>query len=145
MTAVTAVRPGGPWQRGSVAELGHVECRLPVHATVVALARQLTRSVSRAWPDKDACDSVLLVLSELLGNAVKAAVGTSVWLRLSWTPRRVRIEVSDDSDAPPVARQAGVTEEGGRGLWLVSQLAVRWGSHPVGHGKCVWAEVALPG
>ena len=141
---MTAVRPGGPWQRGRVQEVGHVECRLPVHATVVALARQLTRSVSRAWPDKDSCDAVLLVLSELLGNAVKAAVGTSVWLRLSWTPRRVRIEVADDSGALPVPRQAGVHEEGGRGLWLVSQMAVRWGSHPVGQGKCVWAEVALP-
>ncbi len=141
---MTVARAGGPWQRGAIVEQGHVECRLPVHATVVALARQLARSVSRAWPDKDAGDSVLLVLSELLGNAVKAAVGTSVWLRLSWTPRRVRIEVADDSSAVPVPRQAALTDEGGRGLWLVSQLAVRWGSHPVGQGKCVWAEVALP-
>lgn len=141
---MTVARAGSPEQRGVVVEQGHVECRLPVHATVVALARQLARSVSRAWPDRDTCDSVLVVLSELLGNAVKVAAGTSVWLRLSWTPRRVRIEVADDSSAVPVPREAADTDEGGRGLWLVSQLAVRWGSHPVGPGKCVWAEVALP-
>jgi len=62
---------------------------------------------------------------------------------VAWTPRRVRVEVSDDSSRMPVAREAGLGEEGGRGLWLVSQVAVRWGSYRQGQGKCVWAEVAL--
>lgn len=141
---MTLSRPGGPWQRGSTPELGRLEYQLPSSATVLGYARQLTRSACRRWVNRETCDTVLLVLSELLGNAVKAAVGPSVLLRLSWTARRIRIEVEDDSSVVPAPRQATETDEGGRGLLLVTQLAVRWGSFPIGRGKCVWAEVALP-
>ena len=138
------VRTGTADQRGQVVEQGQFEWTLPVHGTVVAVARQLARTACRSWPDRDTCDAVLLIVSELLGNAVKAAAGTRIRLKVAWTARRVRVEVSDDSSRLPVARQAGLTEEGGRGLWLVSQVAVRWGSFRQGPGKCVWAEVALP-
>ena len=141
---MTADRPGSAAQRGQVVELGQGEWSLPVHGAVIGLARQLARTACRSWPQRDACEAVLLVVSELLGNAVKAAAGTRIGLRLAWTARRVRVEVSDDSSTMPVPRQAGSEEEGGRGLWLVSQVAVRWGAYPQGRGKCVWAEVALP-
>ena len=137
------VRPGTASQRGSVVELGEVEWRLPLSGPVIALARRYARVASRSWADREACESVLVIVSELLGNAVKAAEGTCVRLRLAWTARRVRIEVADDSDVLPVERQAGPDEEGGRGLWLVGTLAVRWGAFRQGRGKCVWAEVAL--
>ena len=141
---MTVVRPGSASQRGQVVELGEVEWRLPVHGAVLGVARQYARVACRSWRDREACDAVLLIVSELLGNAVKAAAGSCIRLRLAWTARRVRIEVSDDGDTMPVAREAGPTEEGGRGLWLVGALAVRWGSFRQGRGKCVWAEVALP-
>jgi anti-sigma regulatory factor (Ser/Thr protein kinase) len=137
-------RPGSPSQRGEVVELGEYEWRLPVHGAVLAVARQYARVACRSWRDREACDAVLLIISELLGNAVKAAAGSCIRLRLAWTHRRVRIEVADDGDALPVARRPDVTEEGGRGLWLVGALAVRWGAFRQGRGKCVWAEVALP-
>ena len=140
---VHPVRPGTAAQRGHVVEQGQLEWTLPAHATVVAAARTLARGACRSWPDREACDAVLLIISELLGNAVKAATGTGIRLKLAWTSRRVRVEVSDDSSILPVAREAGPSEEGGRGLFLVSQVAVRWGSYRQGRGKCVWAEVAL--
>ena len=144
MTDLVPVRPGGPEQRGSVREQGHVECTFPVSGAALAVARQVARAICARWPSRDACEAVLLILSELLGNAVKATSGTTVSMRLSWTARRVRIEVADDNPRAPVARHAGPDEEGGRGLWIVEVIAVRWGSFPFGRGKIVWAEVALP-
>lgn len=141
---MNAVRTGSPALRGHVVEQGQVSWTLPAHGAVLAGARQLARTTSRSWPDRSACDAVLLIISELLGNAVKAAAGSRIGLRLAWNSRRVRIEVTDDSGTLPVAREAGLDEEGGRGLWLVSLVAVRWGSYSSGLGKCVWAEVALP-
>ena len=140
-----AGRAGGPEQRGHVQELGRIDVTFPAHGTVLALARRAARSASVTWGSREVRETVLLVLSELLGNAVKAATGGSVSMALSWTARRVRIEVADDSSAEPVARRAQLADEGGRGLWLVEVLAVRWGSHVTSKGKCVWAEVALPG
>ena len=143
MTCPAPVRRGGPQQRGHVREDGRVEFTFPVHGTVVALARHAARTVSVAWPTRDALEAVLLILSELLGNALKASTGGAVTLLLSWTSRRVRIVVTDDSSHEPTARRAALTDEGGRGLWLVDMLAVRWGSYATHKGKCVWAEVAL--
>jgi hypothetical protein len=35
-------------------------------------------------------------------------------------------------------------DEGGRGLFLVSQMAERWGTRYTPQGKVIWAEQALP-
>jgi anti-sigma regulatory factor (Ser/Thr protein kinase) len=96
------------------------------------------------WRASEACDAAVLTVSELVGNSVRAAVGTEVKLRLAWTPRRLRVEVIDAAPGVPALRHAADTDEGGRGLFLISQLAVRWGVEPRGPGKCVWAEIALP-
>jgi serine phosphatase RsbU (regulator of sigma subunit) len=53
------------------------------------------------------------------------------------------IEVFDPDLRLPRIRSAGATDEGGRGLYLVEQLATRWGSRPTPEGKWVWFEVPL--
>jgi hypothetical protein len=53
------------------------------------------------------------------------------------------IEVFDPDLRLPRIRTAGATDEGGRGLYLVEQLATRWGSRPAPEGKWVWFEVPL--
>ena len=63
---------------------------------------------------------------------------------MSITPRRLRVEVCDDSPRLPSLREAELSEESGRGLWLVRETAVRWGTQLLPRGKCVWAEFALP-
>jgi hypothetical protein len=138
-----AVRTGSPASRGHVVEQGQVSWTLPAHGAVLAGARSLARATSRSWSDRSAVDAVLLIISELLGNAVQVAAGSRIGLRLAWNSRRVRVEVTDDNGDLPVPRQADLDDEGGRGLWLVSMVAVRWGSYRIGRGKCVWAEVAL--
>jgi hypothetical protein len=35
-------------------------------------------------------------------------------------------------------------DEGGRGLFLVAQMAERWGTRYTPEGKVIWAELALP-
>ena len=137
------VRPGGPWMRGSVVELGSIERTYPLQPHAVRLARVVVRAVCLVLRAGDAADAALLTVSELLGNAVKAAVGSEVTLRLSWTSRRLRVEVCDASPYVPAPRKAGLSEEGGRGLWLVSEVATRWGVRREAGGKCVWAEIAL--
>lgn len=137
-------RPGGPWMRGTVRELGSVERTYPMHPNAIRLARRVVRTACHFTRAGDAGDAAALTVSELLGNAVKARAGTHVTLRLSWTTRRLRVEVCDASPHAPLLRRAELTDEGGRGLWLVSELAVRWGVQPRSSGKCVWAEIALP-
>lgn len=57
----------------------------------------------------------------------------------------VWVEVFDTDLRLPRLRSAGQEDEGGRGLYLVEQLAARWGSRPTRGGKAVWFEVPLRG
>ncbi|MEX5633209.1 SpoIIE family protein phosphatase [Parafrankia sp. FMc2] len=94
-------------------------------------------------------DTVVLVLSELVGNALvhgreplsarvrrMAAAGTGT----GGAPHLL-IEVTDAGGRMPRRRRAGPEDETGRGLDLVGRLASRWGTRPVGDGKLVWAEI----
>jgi serine phosphatase RsbU (regulator of sigma subunit) len=62
-------------------------------------------------------------------------------LRLRRGANAVWVEVFDPDLRLPRIRTAGETDEGGRGLYLVEQLATRWGSRPTPEGKAVWFEV----
>jgi len=137
-------RSGGPWQRGTPAELASVQWTFPLHPRSVAVARAAVRYVCRLWHTPSATHDAQLAVSELLGNAVTASGGSEATLRMSFTPRRLRVEVCDDSPRLPTLREAELHEEGGRGLWLVRETAVRWGTQLLPGGKCVWAEFALP-
>jgi hypothetical protein len=57
----------------------------------------------------------------------------------------VWVEVFDPDMRLPRIRSAAATDEGGRGLYLVEQLATRWGSRPTPEGKAVWFEVPMDG
>ncbi len=140
---VPQTRSGGSWQRGAVQEHAAVAWRLPVKPGSVRVARRLVHLVCRMWGIPQAADPAVLAVSELMGNVAKAG-GTDVRLCLSWTPRRLRVEVCDAAPATATAPpQVDGSNEGGRGLWLVRQSASRWGSQPTPRGKCVWAEFAL--
>jgi serine phosphatase RsbU (regulator of sigma subunit) len=64
-------------------------------------------------------------------------------LRLRRGEAAVWVEVFDTDLRLPRIRSAGETDEGGRGLYLVDQLATRWGSRPTKDGKAVWFEVPI--
>lgn len=62
-------------------------------------------------------------------------------LRLRRGEESVWVEVFDQDLRLPRIRSAGENDEGGRGLYLVDQLARRWGSRPTKEGKAVWFEI----
>jgi Histidine kinase-like ATPase domain len=66
-------------------------------------------------------------------------------LRLRRGEAAVWVEVFDPDLRLPRIRSAGETDEGGRGLYLVDQLATRWGSRPTRDGKAVWFELPIKG
>jgi anti-sigma regulatory factor (Ser/Thr protein kinase) len=66
-------------------------------------------------------------------------------LRLRRGANCVWVEVFDPDLRLPRIRTAADTDEGGRGLYLVEQLATRWGSRPTPEGKAVWFEMPRSG
>ncbi|XVQ11859.1 SpoIIE family protein phosphatase [Spirillospora sp. CA-255316] len=64
-------------------------------------------------------------------------------LRLRRGADAIWVEVFDSDMRLPRIRSAGETDEGGRGLYLVDQLASRWGARPTSDGKAVWFELPL--
>ena len=115
----------------------------------VGRARRWVRSRLRACgldPDAPLAETVVLVVSELVTNAV-VHTGSPAVLRLVFPVgadaerRPVRVEVADASPQPPLRRCARGEATSGRGLELVDCLADRWGWHPDGDGKRVWCEI----
>lgn len=106
-------------------------------------ARRLARRALERWGLADLSDSVELLVSEVVTNAVRYAE-RPVMLRLLRTDV-LRCEVGDDSPQLPRQRRARDTDEGGRGLFLVNRLARRWGATRLSTGKVVWFELPTRG
>ncbi|MFH8488350.1 SpoIIE family protein phosphatase [Streptomyces longisporoflavus] len=102
-------------------------------------ARRLARSALERWGLQELNDSVELLVSEVVTNAVRYA-SRPVTLRLLRTDV-LRCEVGDDVPQLPRLRQARATDEGGRGLYLVNRMARRWGATRLSTGKVVWFEL----
>ncbi|CAM5412705.1 SpoIIE family protein phosphatase [Streptomyces pilosus] len=102
-------------------------------------ARRLARRALTRWGMEELSDSVELLVSEVVTNAVRYAT-RPVTLRLLRTDV-LRCEVGDDVPQLPRLRQARATDEGGRGLYLVNRLARRWGATRLSTGKVVWFEL----
>jgi serine phosphatase RsbU (regulator of sigma subunit) len=102
-------------------------------------ARRLARRALSRWGMEDLSDSVELLVSEVVTNAVRYA-SRPVTLRLLRTDV-LRCEVGDDVPQLPRLRQARATDEGGRGLYLVNKMARRWGATRLSTGKVVWFEL----
>ncbi|MFJ8308532.1 MULTISPECIES: SpoIIE family protein phosphatase [unclassified Streptomyces] len=107
--------------------------------TAPGRARRLARRALERWGLEELTDSVELLVSEVVTNAVRYAE-RPVTLRLLKTDV-LRCEVGDDSPQLPRQRRARETDEGGRGLFLVNRLARRWGATRLSGGKVVWFEL----
>lgn len=116
---------------------------LDPRAQTAGQARRLARRALARWDLEELTDSVELLVSEVVTNAVRYAE-RPITLRLLRTDT-LRCEVGDDVPQLPRLRQARVTDEGGRGLYLVNRLARRWGATRLSTGKVVWFELAIPG
>jgi anti-sigma regulatory factor (Ser/Thr protein kinase) len=127
---------------------------LPAVPTSARSARQHATSVLREWRVTALADTVELLVSEIITNAVRASADIArqrdeahvVWLRcwLISDGRNVLIQVWDDDHRHPVCQRAGLDAETGRGLLLIESLSLRWGCYPLDAqgGKVVWAVCA---
>ncbi|MEW2555643.1 SpoIIE family protein phosphatase [Streptomyces zhihengii] len=114
----------------------------PADGKVVAEARAEVTARLAAWGLDELVFTTELIVSELVTNAIRYA-GGPVGVRLI-RDRRLILEVSDPSQTQPHLRRARLTDEGGRGLFLIAQLTHRWGSRYTAHGKTIWTEQQLP-
>ena len=114
---------------------------LDPRAQTASQARRLARRALARWGLEELSDTVELLVSEVVTNAVRYAE-RPITLRLLRTDR-LRCEVGDDVPQLPRLRQARATDEGGRGLFLVNRLARRWGATRLSTGKVVWFELPL--
>jgi serine phosphatase RsbU (regulator of sigma subunit)/anti-sigma regulatory factor (Ser/Thr protein kinase) len=119
-----------------------VNWTLPSELTSASRARSLIRRPLKRWGLTELVPTAELLVSELVTNAVRYAQG-KIGLRLVLEHGLV-IEVLDDSAALPRLRHPDDSDERGRGLQVVSQLAQRWGARRAVPGKVVWCELAVP-
>ncbi|WP_314219424.1 SpoIIE family protein phosphatase [Streptomyces zaehneri] len=115
---------------------------VPVDPAAVADIRARATRQVEAWGLGDLAMTSELIVSELVTNAVRYAA-PPIRLRMI-LDARLTCEVSDASSTAPRLRHARITDEGGRGLFLVAQLAHRWGARHTADGKIIWAEQEIP-
>jgi PAS domain-containing protein/anti-sigma regulatory factor (Ser/Thr protein kinase) len=120
-----------------------VAWEFPAEGRIVADARARVAERLAGWGLDELVFTTELIVSELLTNAIRYA-GGPVSVRLIRDQRLV-CEVSDPSETQPHLRRARLTDEGGRGLFLIAQLTHRWGSRYTAAGKTIWTEQLLPG
>ncbi|WP_159770545.1 ATP-binding SpoIIE family protein phosphatase [Streptomyces sp. HM190] len=115
--------------------------RLPARGDVAARARTLVSGLLERWRTRDDTrHSVLLVVDELVANAVRFAEGP-LTVRLIRTGHGLLCEVGDTGNGRPRMGGGGLLDDSGRGLRVVHALTTRWGVRWTDTGKVVWASV----
>jgi anti-sigma regulatory factor (Ser/Thr protein kinase) len=108
----------------------------------VAKARRLTRARLVDWGMDGLSETVELLVSELVTNALRHA-GGPVRLTLTTVEGLLRCEVADSGTVLPRLQQVTDDDESGRGLSLLDMLSCCWGGVLTETGKVMWFE--LPG
>ncbi|MCX4825566.1 SpoIIE family protein phosphatase [Streptomyces sp. NBC_01142] len=117
------------------------EWDVPFDPAAVAPVRAACGRQLEMWGLAEIGFTVELMLSELITNAIRYG-SEPIHVRLVHE-RSLICEVSDGSSTSPHLRRAATMDEGGRGLFLVSQLAGRWGTRYTLTGKVMWTEQSL--
>lgn len=123
--------------------------RLPyTPASVSRARREFLGDVGGRVPAQ-VCEDALLIMSELLGNALRHArplPGDT--LEVSWeiTESGVEIAVTDGGGSTrPEPKHPSLSALGGRGLAIVDAITERWGVRDDQDSVTVWAEVTAQG
>lgn len=129
------------------------EYPLPPRFEAVKDARDFALTTLRRWNLAELFDSVALVASELVTNALRHGLSSAdsfhwdfpIQLCLVRRASRVLCVVRDPSSEGPVSKEPDFVSESGRGLHLVDSFSDTWGWHPLaGTGKIVWALFQSP-
>lgn len=123
--------------------LEELRCALPPLPEAPGDARRLARDQLKAWSADGAVDDVLLLLSEVVTNAIHHA-RSEVEMVLARRGDMVRVEIRDASPALPVQEAMSHDALRGRGMGIVAAVASRWGVDSIpDDGKTVWFEVGV--
>ncbi|MEW1956678.1 ATP-binding protein [Kineococcus sp. NPDC059986] len=107
----------------------------------VARARAFVRDhCAQSQVAEGVCDTAVLLVSELVTNAVEHA-RSRVRLAVAVSTRRVHVEVGDQNAALPAVRHPDAAAVHGRGMAIVDGLAEDWGVRPDGRGKTIWFDL----
>jgi serine/threonine-protein kinase RsbW len=107
------------------------------------VARQATQEALVSWRLAHLEDTAVLLVSELVTNAVRHAQtgGSVLVLRLETAGPWLRIEVHDADPRLPEPRTPAGHDESGFGFVLIEALADKWGVRETAAGKAIWAEL----
>jgi anti-sigma regulatory factor (Ser/Thr protein kinase) len=115
-------------------------------ASAAYVRRYIAEDLARRSVSADCIDDVVLVASELVGNAIMhAPPPVDDELDISWDlePDAVVVRVLDGSPELPQRRRRDAKEANGRGLSIVAAIALDWGIRRTELGKQVWARVPI--
>ncbi|WP_234433490.1 SpoIIE family protein phosphatase [Streptomyces sp. NRRL WC-3549] len=150
--AAADVLPDTPELRGAALLLARTQAmpadryaawELPYDKSAPATARRMVSERLAEWNlTGDTGEATELIVSELVTNAIRHG-RPPLKLRLI-LDRGLTCEIWDGSTTVPHMKYAGVVDEGGRGLFIISQLATLWGTRYASEGKLVWSEQTLP-
>ncbi|QZL06823.1 ATP-binding protein [Streptomyces sp. BHT-5-2] len=140
--APAARPPGGPDLVGDPT-LGEV--RLPSRPQSARTARRLTAAILlRQWSlSPQLAEHSVLLVSELVGNAVRHTGARTFGLRILRRRGWIRVEVRDPSRGLPCLMPVQPMDVSGRGLFLVDKLSDRWGVDLLPRGKTTWFEIRV--
>jgi anti-sigma regulatory factor (Ser/Thr protein kinase) len=121
----------------------------PDPASASHVRREIAADLRRGEVTPDSVHDVLLVVSELVSNAVvhtpTPPPSPTDQLDVGWDlhDHEVFVRVNDSSPGNPSVRVADDQRSGGRGLAIVAAIASEWGVRPVTCGKQVWARIPV--
>ncbi len=133
---------------GSAPPADTASCPLLPRPESAGRARDFTWTALRQWGMADRGDVTVLVVSELVTNALRHAVLSAQWMpgehpitvSLLRKDPYLLCMVSDPATSAPVLGTPDAAAEGGRGLQVVASCSADWGWRPcVRGGKVVWA------
>jgi serine/threonine-protein kinase RsbW len=125
---------------------GHLQLTLPACGLPVRLARQVTREALTAWGLAHVEETAVLLVSELVTNAVRDAASTdAITLELQVVQTWLRIEAYRCRPGLAAPRTTGEFDESGFEFALVDSLADKWGVRETMTGKTAWAELDVRG
>jgi anti-sigma regulatory factor (Ser/Thr protein kinase) len=113
---------------------------LPPEPTSARACRRFLLSTLDEWDADQFADDAVLLLSELVTNAVLHA-GTEIEVAIRLDGDILRVEVRDGDPRLPTVRQYSLLSGTGRGLALVARTARSWDVEALPSGKRVWCEL----
>ncbi len=112
-------------------------------ASAAVVRQRVAEDLIDAAVTRNSVDDVVLVISELVGNAVTHSVASDLDIAWQIDGQSVVVRVHDASPALPRMKRVTPSATSGRGLAIVDAIALEWGTRPTATGKQVWARIPV--